>query len=331
MLKFNNRKLNDIAFVIGDNCNTNKKLSKLLKVPLLGCYSHRLNLAIRLMIDTKYKEVVQKVHDLCIKLRTSKMKGWLVNKKCNWVSIINSETRWDSDFKMIKRYIQLRPFIRVNPHPDFADELLNVRLDRCVDELIRILEDLYSVSLQLQKDDISIAKARIYIEEAIELYPILSSHIDTDSAIVYSPSFESGILKLQNNDESSLNPSEKMAIKSLELRVSPTVGIVSADESESSDNELNLVQRVNKRMKLELHYNSKYINVKGIAPTSHCVKRLFSQCKQVITGRRNRLLPTIFEMIMFLKLNMHVWDINTVQRSLALVDDEDMLLGEEEE
>ena len=36
----------NIAFVFGDNCSTNIKAARLYGVPIIGCASHRLNLAV---------------------------------------------------------------------------------------------------------------------------------------------------------------------------------------------------------------------------------------------------------------------------------------------
>lgn len=38
--------MDDCLFIVGDNCSVNKRLAGLLKVPLVGCVSHRLNLAV---------------------------------------------------------------------------------------------------------------------------------------------------------------------------------------------------------------------------------------------------------------------------------------------
>ncbi|KAG3119549.1 hypothetical protein PI124_g15683 [Phytophthora idaei] len=41
-----NKKLDMVAFVIGDNCSSNQSIATKLGVPLVGCASHRVNLAV---------------------------------------------------------------------------------------------------------------------------------------------------------------------------------------------------------------------------------------------------------------------------------------------
>jgi hypothetical protein len=47
--------VSNLICLIGDNCNTNCATADLVGVPLLGCHSHRLNLAVEAYID-KYLE-----------------------------------------------------------------------------------------------------------------------------------------------------------------------------------------------------------------------------------------------------------------------------------
>lgn len=42
-----NKPIEDCLFIVGDNCYTNQRLANLLSVPLVGCASHRLNLAVQ--------------------------------------------------------------------------------------------------------------------------------------------------------------------------------------------------------------------------------------------------------------------------------------------
>ncbi|KAF1777846.1 hypothetical protein GQ600_18962 [Phytophthora cactorum] len=40
-----NKTLDMVAFIVGDNCSTNQSITTKLDVPLVGCASHRFNLA----------------------------------------------------------------------------------------------------------------------------------------------------------------------------------------------------------------------------------------------------------------------------------------------
>jgi hypothetical protein len=50
VLSFSAKAFSHCVLLVGDNCAVNKRLARLMKVPLVGCASHRLNLAVKLMI-----------------------------------------------------------------------------------------------------------------------------------------------------------------------------------------------------------------------------------------------------------------------------------------
>ncbi|ETP39963.1 hypothetical protein F442_12610 [Phytophthora nicotianae P10297] len=57
-----------LRFVVGDNCPTNKDIATRLKVPLIGCASHRFNLAVCEYL-AEYEDLIAEVQALCIQLR----------------------------------------------------------------------------------------------------------------------------------------------------------------------------------------------------------------------------------------------------------------------
>ncbi|KAE8996964.1 hypothetical protein PF011_g15695 [Phytophthora fragariae] len=63
--------LSDCVYLVGDNCSVNKRLATIMQVPLVGCASHRLNLAVRHHLE-QYEEDLVIVQALMVKLRTLK-------------------------------------------------------------------------------------------------------------------------------------------------------------------------------------------------------------------------------------------------------------------
>ena len=53
IMPYYGRSISDLIFIVGDNCNTNKKVAKDLKIPLIGCNSHKLNLAVHLYLGSE--------------------------------------------------------------------------------------------------------------------------------------------------------------------------------------------------------------------------------------------------------------------------------------
>ena len=63
----------NIEFLTGDNCRCNLSLATKMSVPLVGCASHRLNLAVQAFYKVPEREkLVTKVDMLMKKLRTMK-------------------------------------------------------------------------------------------------------------------------------------------------------------------------------------------------------------------------------------------------------------------
>jgi len=91
---------------VGDNCAVNKSLcdkieewifrekSIIRTVALVGCASHRLNLAIEdYLTENGYDVIIGKVHELMVSLRTLRNRLKL-NGKTNQSPCIDVVTRW---------------------------------------------------------------------------------------------------------------------------------------------------------------------------------------------------------------------------------------------
>lgn len=62
--------MQNVVAVVGDNCNTNRAMSRRIGPIFVGCYSHRFNLAVRDLLS-KYKKVTSKVQQVMKKLSYS--------------------------------------------------------------------------------------------------------------------------------------------------------------------------------------------------------------------------------------------------------------------
>lgn len=79
---------NCIEFISGDNTACNPKLARLISqllqhpVPLIGCASHKLNLAVEKFIRDDYAVLVEGIAELCVKLRQLKMQVSCERRTC---------------------------------------------------------------------------------------------------------------------------------------------------------------------------------------------------------------------------------------------------------
>ncbi|ETP18589.1 hypothetical protein F441_07213 [Phytophthora nicotianae CJ01A1] len=60
-----------LRFIVGDNCATNQAIATRMGLPLVGCASHRLNLAIQQYIS-EHKALLCQANELMTQLRTKK-------------------------------------------------------------------------------------------------------------------------------------------------------------------------------------------------------------------------------------------------------------------
>jgi len=75
------KRISDISFFVGDNCNVNHCIANIAQKPLIGCYSHKFNLAVEEYL-MKYENILDKVHILMVKLRNIKNRGKLRKLQC---------------------------------------------------------------------------------------------------------------------------------------------------------------------------------------------------------------------------------------------------------
>ena len=111
-----------LLFLSGDNASVNVRLSDLITrnlrepgvekiVPLIGCASHRLNLAVRAYIKANYKELMEEVHALMADLRTMRNRYKLrVHTKVR--PELENDTRWMSSLTMLTSFDKLYPILQ---------------------------------------------------------------------------------------------------------------------------------------------------------------------------------------------------------------------------
>ena len=98
----------NVGFIVADNCSTNKRISLDWNKPMIGCASHRLNLAVQKCVFRNSADLIGKVHQLMQKLKRGKRAALLANH-CTFKAKPKNETRWISTFAMLNRYDELKP------------------------------------------------------------------------------------------------------------------------------------------------------------------------------------------------------------------------------
>ena len=113
---------------------------------------------------------------------------------------------------MLDRYCKVLPFLIDS---SFAmeqvvmDYLPTAREHTDLLVLLKPMMKLKSVTVALQRDNITIADISGLFEKVISEFPCIKKYLDPMAPIVHSPVFESAVCKLQNGEQSDLTEGEK--------------------------------------------------------------------------------------------------------------------------
>ena len=105
-LQLYSKSLESLLFLTGDNCSTNKAVADLIGVLLVGCASHRLNMACKKAYE-QAEDNLKKISSLMSKLSSLKNAG-LRRQLTSVYPVKQNATRWISTFHMVECYRKLK-------------------------------------------------------------------------------------------------------------------------------------------------------------------------------------------------------------------------------
>jgi hypothetical protein len=344
--------MRDVMCLAADNCSVNQAMARLLHIPLLGCASHKFNLAVRRWIDEQpeLSEVIKKVSVTSYLLllsppetnptfccssslllhmpqvqrlmkKVSSLKAAsqlrLLTKYC---PIIENKTRWSSTYQMIRR------FLRIQNELSSVVEILSFLPNHLeVDLLQRGFEEMKkfdSITVMLQREGMSFVESRQIFDLFLEDFPTFKHYLADDAKIVEDKLFESSVMAIAKGLPLS-DTQREAAIPLLK-----PVQNKRANEEESGDcsidQEANLsysqkLQRQLKRQKRSLLNDgpADYICLDILPGTSVTCERLFSTAKFILSDTRKRTSPSLFEALLLLKVNSTHWDVFSVGEAMG--------------
>ena len=169
------------------------------------------------------------------------------------------------------------------------------------------LDEFEKITKQLQNSDTNLSDVRAIFDAAIEQYPSLDFYLKADAQIVHSPSFESGIVKLLDDEVDQLTERERNSVGCFRYRANDMDNIVAMGDN------LSLVQKALKTKRRKVSRGD-YSSLIFVPPTSNVVERLFSNARLALTDYRKSMSPYTFECVMFLKINRDYWDLDLVAK-----------------
>lgn len=103
------RSFKNVVVLLGDNCSTNQSFARKVNTPLVGCASHRFNLAVHDII-APHRMIVAKVNALMKTIRRP-ISAAKLRKHTHLRGKCNNGTLWSSTAAMLRRYQQLQCFL----------------------------------------------------------------------------------------------------------------------------------------------------------------------------------------------------------------------------
>jgi BED zinc finger len=311
----------DILCLVGDNCAVNKKMAADLGVPILGCASHKFNLAVRVWIKSQPQlaMIINKVSMVMKKASTLKVAAKL-RQLTAYSTVRENDTRWSSTYQMIKR------FFKIQSHLSVLAELLEWLPSHLETDILskayRSLTKFDQITVMLQREGMTFVEARKIFNEVLKDYPEFAHHLGTSASIVENPTFEKAIMKITT--ATPLSEEERCAASCMLLDVSSDaeesedgagadpVHDSDDDEEGGNGNYAKSLERRLKRQKTNNDGTDNYINFDVLPGTSVNCERLFSLAKHILSDTRKKTSPRLFEALLFLKVNRKLWDVYDV-------------------
>ena len=292
--QFSKKNVDDVIFLIGDNVSTNVKIARLLGVPLIGCASHRLNLATQKFLS-EHDDLLGKINDLMKKLSTLK-KAADLRTKTPLRPVLRNVTRWSSTFAMIGRYFELETFIS-KEDPDLVNFLPSASDHLRLRKLFEELKKFESISKKLQEETTNIAEMRILFDSILVDYSYLDHYLGYgDGTLTHASDFEVGIANYLQGKATSKEQDEAISVLST-TAATPLVDNLTPAEK--------ILAEAKKQ---------KVLCPSWIACTSNIVERLFSRARYVFTDYRKRTTPVNLESQLFLFSNKSFWNVTSFSK-----------------
>eukprot|EP00644_Phytophthora_capsici_P009861 jgi/Phyca11/119644/e_gw1.39.275.1 len=175
-----------VKFVVADNCATNKSVATKLDVPLIGCASHRFNLAMVRFLSN-HEHLINMIQRLMTSLRQPNNAAQLALHTALLPEKANA-TRWSSVWKMVHKYVCIRDAAK---HVAEVEELLpRLSEHRRIRVLHDKLKELQSVSEKLQHHSRTLGEVRALFDACMTKYPVMEEYLKPTAEIVHPPVFE---------------------------------------------------------------------------------------------------------------------------------------------
>jgi hypothetical protein len=241
-------------------------------------------------------------------------------------------TRWTGTMDMIERYFRIKS--ELEKIKELRQFFLSKQDDRTLTQAGRSFTMLKIVTKELQHKGITLLEVRDLFDAVLEddrFTDAFERTIGEDSTLIKNPAFESGILRLTADPNTTLQSREAEACKKLLI---PTAQEEEADENEEP---MSLQQKLEQRAQKRKESSKKpvatgryYDPSKFICATSNCCERLFSEAKYILVPHRSAMSPILFEALLFLKKNKRFWCLDLVSKAMKTEPTADQMMRDDD-
>lgn len=275
---------------------------------MIGCASHRLNLAVNLLMDD-HSSILGKVQTLMVKIKNSLLASAQLRRKTSLRPVLRQDTRWSSTFMMVHRYFEIKSYIE-GMGADVVAMMPTRREEKQLEGLLTGLRVFKSTSKQLESgDNLTLLDVRDLFDALIEQEPRVAKYLAADASIVKNIAFESACVDVQLGREALLSTSDAEMLQPLLDSTTPPKATRVAEEVDGFATAA--LKEARRNREIRPRFKSA---VDAIAPTSNVVERFFSQAKAILGLNRQSLTPLHLESILFLKVNRKYWNAATARK-----------------
>ena len=215
---------------VGDNCSVNKRMAALLKIPLIGCGSHKFNLAVKKRISNQpqLKDIIERVSAVMKKASTLKVSA-LLRQLTSLRTVRENDTRWSSTFQMCERFFRIQA--ELSAVADLRPLLPSLVECDTLSKAFEHLERFNAITVMLQKEDMTFLRVRGIFDNVMIDYPELVGHLSSTAKIVNNPVFERAVVQIAMGN--IMTEGEKNSVSCLLLHIA---AYGSTDDLESLNN-----------------------------------------------------------------------------------------------
>jgi hypothetical protein len=318
VLQRNDKKCSNVLLLCGDNCNVNGKIASTIEVPLLGCGSHKINLAVCQWIEDQ-PQLIQALSSVSkVMKKASSLKLLAKLRQYTTYNVVKeNDRRWSSTVQMLDRYLKIQTQLS-----QVAELLAYLPTHIELDVLTRAyvtLTKFDAATISLQKEGITFVTVREMFDVIIKDYPEFEK--SKMRKLLTARCFEKTVMKIAKGlslaEEEELLARPLVKTEQVQTAANSVRASLNDDDNEITANyALALEQRL-KRQKREGVERDVYVNLDTLLGTSVMCERLFSLAKFALTDTRKRTLPALFEALMLLKVNRALWDVFLVGKAMG--------------